>query len=71
VTRGSTTGYIEVPNEAGELHLLCGPGSASYYVDSRSGSWRIFRTDGGEAYDVSYQFVQNDRSPISVQSRCR
>jgi hypothetical protein len=71
VTRRSTTGYIEVPNEAGELHLLCGPGSASYYVDSRSGSWRIFRTDGGEAYDVSYQFVQNDRSPISVQSRCR
>jgi hypothetical protein len=71
VAQRTTAGYITVPSEAGELHLLCGPGSASYYVDSHLGGWRIIRTDGAENYDVSYQFVQYDRSPISAQSRCR
>ncbi len=71
VTQRTTAGYITVPAEAGDLHVLCGPGSASYYVDTHLGGWRIVRTDGADFYDVSYQFVQYDRSPISAQTRCR
>jgi hypothetical protein len=71
VTQRSTTGYITVPAEAGELHVLCGPGSDSYYVDTHLGGWRIVRTDGRDLYDLSYQFVQYDRSPISAQTHCR
>jgi hypothetical protein len=64
-------GYIVVPNEAGNLHLLCGPGSDSYYIDSHQGEWRVYRVDGGPSYDVSYRFVQYDRSPISLQKACQ
>lgn len=71
LTQRSTAGYVTIPAEPGELHVLCGPGSASYYVDTHLGGWRVLRTDGGELYDLSYQFVQYDRSPVSAQSRCR
>lgn len=64
-------GYVVVPAEAGELHLLCGPGSASYYVDSHDGEWRVYRTDGGPRYDVGYRFVQYDRSPLAVSTACQ
>lgn len=64
-------GYIVVPAEAGNLHLLCGPGSDSYYVDSSNGEWRVYRVDGGPHYDVSYRFVQYDRSPLSLQTPCQ
>lgn len=64
-------GYAVVPAEAGELHLLCGPGSASYYVDSRGGEWRVYRTDGGPRYDVGYRFVQYDRSPLAASTACQ
>jgi hypothetical protein len=64
-------GYIVVPTEAGDLHVLCGPGSASYYVDSHDGEWRVYRVDGGPHYDVSYRFVQYDRSPLSQQVPCQ
>jgi hypothetical protein len=64
-------GYIVVPNEAGNLHLLCGPGSDAYYIDSHQGEWRVYRVDGGTSYDVSYRFVQYDRSPISLQKTCQ
>ena len=69
-------GYVVVPREAGDLHLLCGPGSDAYYVDSHRISsepaqWRVYRVDGGPSYDVSYRFVQYDRSPISLQKTCQ
>lgn len=64
-------GYVVVPPEAGTLHLLCGPGSASYYVDSHEGQWRVYRVDGGPHYDVSYRFVQYDRSPLAQQTPCQ
>jgi hypothetical protein len=65
-------GYIVVPNEAGDLHLLCGGvRSDAYYVDSHAGEWRVFRVDGGTHYDVSYRFVQFDRSPMSLRTTCQ
>lgn len=64
-------GYVVVPAEPGELHLLCGPGSDSYYVDSHEGEWRVYRVDGGPGYDVSYRFVQYDRSPLGVATACQ
>ena len=64
-------GYIVVPAEAGDLHLLCGPGSDSYYVDSHNGDWRVYRVDGGGHYDVSYRFVQYDRSPLAAHTPCQ
>jgi hypothetical protein len=62
---------IVIPAEAGQLHLLCGVGAGTYYVDSHLGQWRVHRTDGGPNYDVRYRFVQYDRSPLSLQDRCR
>jgi hypothetical protein len=64
-------GYVTVPAEAGDLHLLCGPGSDAYYVDTHDGEWRVYRVDGGPHYDVSYRFVQYDRSPLAVQTSCQ
>jgi hypothetical protein len=63
--------YIVIPPEAGQLHLLCGEGAGTYYVDSHLGEWRVYRTDGGPHYDVQYRFVQYDRSPLALQDRCR
>jgi len=70
-------GYIVIPNEPGELHLLCGdapdgrPSAGSYYVDAEDGEWRVYRVDGGPNYDVRYRFVQYDRSPLAARTACQ
>lgn len=72
VRTATQDGYVVVPNEAGTLHLLCGaPGASSYWIDSSAGEWRVHRTDGGPHYDVSYRFVQFDRSPLSLRTTCQ
>jgi hypothetical protein len=69
-------GYVVIPAEAGDLHLLCGEkvdgrtGTGSYYVDSHEGEWRVHRVDGGPNYDVRYRFVQYDRSPLAARTAC-
>jgi hypothetical protein len=70
-------GYVVVPTEPGDLHLLCGEtaedrsGAGSYYVDSHEGEWRVYRVDGGPNYDVQYRFVQYDRSPLAARTACQ
>jgi hypothetical protein len=67
----AANGYVVIPAEAGDLHLLCGPGSDAYYIDSHSGEWRVYRVDGGPRYDVSYRFVRYDRSPLAAETACQ
>jgi hypothetical protein len=67
----AANGYVVIPAEAGDLHLLCGPGSDAYYIDSHSGEWRVYRVDGGPHYDVSYRFVRYDRSPMAAETACQ
>jgi hypothetical protein len=70
-------GYVVIPAEPGDLHLLCGEtsdgrtGTGSYYVDSHQGEWRVHRVDGGPNYDVRYRFVQYDRSPLAARTACQ
>jgi hypothetical protein len=70
-------GYVVIPTEPGDLHLLCGPssdgrmGAGAYYVDSHEGEWRVYRVDGGPNYDVRYRFVQYDRSPLAARTACQ
>lgn len=77
VRSGPENGYIVIPSEPGDLHLLCGstndgrPGAGSYYVDARDGEWRVYRVDGGPSYDVRYRFVQYDRSPLAYRKPCQ
>jgi hypothetical protein len=67
----SDNGYVVVPPEAGDLHLLCDARDGSYYVDTHLGEWRVYRVDGGPHYDVRYRFVQYDRSPLGVTTACQ
>jgi hypothetical protein len=64
-------GYVVVPPEPGELHLLCSTSTDSYYVDTHLGEWRVYRVDGGPRYDVRYRFVQYDRSPLGSSTACQ
>jgi hypothetical protein len=74
VRRVATTtqnGYVVVAAEAGELHLLCDENTDAYYVDTTAGEWRVYRVDGGTHFDVSYHFVQYDRSPLVNGETCK
>lgn len=71
VVTTTQNGYVVVPTEAGELHLLCEANTEAYYVDTTAGEWRVYRVDGGSHFDVSYHFVQYDRSPLVNAESCK
>jgi hypothetical protein len=71
VVTTAQTGYLVVPAETGELHLMCDANTDAYYIDTSFGGWRVYRVDGGTHFDVSYRFVQYDRSPLSSGKTCQ